>query len=90
MAEASRFRDEVDAYLTALGVPPRAEGTLVVRSPVDDGVLAQLAPAGAGELPPGFGRVAGGAHVEVGVGLPCVLKLGDRARAAGHRPHPAS
>ncbi|MCB1907630.1 MAG: aldehyde dehydrogenase family protein [Rhodocyclaceae bacterium] len=56
MAEASRFRDEVDAYLTALGVPPRAEGTLVVRSPVDDGVLAQLAPAGAGELDAALAR----------------------------------
>ena len=49
MADASRFRDEVMAYLAALGVPAQ-DGELAVRSPIDDGLLARLAPAGETEL----------------------------------------
>ena len=57
MAEASRFDDEVRAYLARLGVPGQ-EGELVVRSPIDDGVLARLTPAGPDQLDAALTRAA--------------------------------
>ncbi len=44
-----QFGEQARAYLAGIGVPA-LEGELVVRSPIDDSVLVQLAPAGEGEL----------------------------------------